>query len=200
MDTRQAQRRIVSPEEAEADSLTPRTHQQDAEISSVGSVDLEDSPYEPRQREYRTIRLTMDNSGGSTVADYMIGDPYGIVDSVHNLGGPKTPDDASIDPDILMEILKTSPILFAGINYKVKQGATQFDQEMNYYFADLDNVKDSAEITWGDAVRNNQFQQKVLTKKFKSPLPRLDHKHGLFLSVEAGETVNLNLFIKAVRG
>lgn len=138
--------------------------------------------------------VTLDNSGGSAAANYIIGDYSKLIRTLKG-GTIVEPDSCTVGAtstavSAMNFSFAGSPIVVGSVNYKVTSSANQFNNNLQEIMADIDGTLNISQIVTAAAERNTAFNSKLLTLKTNIILSNF---RALYLVVNAGETVELTL-------
>lgn len=187
-----ASRAVVDGRQAER--LTPPVQVSTTPISSFGSV-AESRGYSTNARRMPTALIYTMTNAGVTPLEYVIGDPDGMV--AGKLGRAFTQPTAVQGTSVAaaQNSLRSAALLIKGVNYASTDGTVQFNQTFQFADADYDRLT-LTDIYATEAERNTAQNPNLLTISFKEPF-ELDWNSAFLITVPAGESVTLTLFIGA---
>ena len=168
-------------------SVAPEAVQFNPVITQYGSV----SELQAGAADFFTLTFTPGTSAAKT---YVIGDPDNIVESAFGASWDE-PDSGSIAVAGIKAQF-SNPFLILGVNYEVTSSSAQFSNAFKIVSGNSSGATAGRPINVQGAVRNNQYNEKLLTIKFPQGV-RLDRFTAMTLTVSASETVNMTFFVGA---
>lgn len=145
-------------------------------------------------KKLRPISFIFDNSAGAVANTFLMGDPTGLIAEVNNLGGALSPTGVKTTHDVFKATLVSAPIAVKSIQYQVLNNPSQFSNNFEVVLADIDAQKNSVIEEPSAFIRNNQFNDKLLTMDFENPII-FNWQRALVLEVNAGEVATLTFFV-----
>ena len=142
----------------------------------------------------RPITFIFDNSLGGAVTTFLMGDPTGLIADVNGLGGATAPTGVKTTHAVFSQTLVTAPIAVKSVQYQVLVNPSQFASNFEMILSDIDGQKNSVVEDPSAFIRNNQFNDKLLTMDFENPII-FNWQRALVLDVAAGETATLTFFV-----
>lgn len=142
----------------------------------------------------RPITFKFDNSLGGSAATFLMGDPTGLIAEVNGLGAALSPTGLKTTHDVFKATLVTAPIAVKSIQYQTLVSPAQFSENFEILLADIDAQKNSVVEDPSAFIRNNQFNDKLLTMDFENPII-FNWQRALTLVVAAGEVATLTFFV-----
>jgi hypothetical protein len=184
--------RITKPESA-IRTIDGEIEAQSGAGKNVGSVAMVMND-QMSSNKLRPITFTFDNSAGAGVTTFLMGDPTGLIAEVNNLGAAVSPTGLKTTHDVFKATLVTAPIAVKSIQYQVLNNPSQFSQNFEVLLSDIDAQKNSVVEDPSAFIRNNQFNDKLLTMDFENPII-FNWQRGLVLDVNPGEVATLTFFV-----
>jgi hypothetical protein len=142
--------------------------------------------------DFFTLKFTGGTGSGKT---FIIGDPSGIVAAASKITFNE-PTSSTTSTVAAIKQQFTNPFLIKGINYEVTTSSTQFANDFALMMGDTSGRFQRGPINVDGAKRNTQYDPKLLTLEFTTPL-RLDKFTAMSLFVSAGEFVTMTFFVQA---
>lgn len=136
------------------------------------------------------IQITLDNSAGTSVKSYMLGDANG---SIAARTGKTVSNPTSIStgdtPAIFKASLATRPLLFTQMNMVTSSSALQFSQPITpYEITQQGDVTQRKRVLVGAAASSSDQDKLVRTV---NQTIQLDDLNGIIFDVRAGEVLDL---------
>lgn len=134
----------------------------------------------------------LDNSAGTVTANYLIGDPTGMIAAA--VGGsysaPSSLNGQSTYVTPNKNFLYACSILFGEISWRTSSDVTQFDNNPTVYVCNQTGQFNQKPIMLTAAQRNTQYNSLLLTTKGQF---RLDAFRAILVPVIAGEIVTVSM-------
>lgn len=195
-------RQFASKEEMVAAELRPAPVAVGRPTVNIGTVAEmpNDSAMMPLLTDFS---VELDNSAGAAVANYIIGDPQGLI-AVQNGGVLLNPSACSADGAVrgsgvlaMKALFGQRPVAVRSINYATSSNALQFNQKLQSLSADIQGGFSRTPQNVAINRRNNQFDELLLTLDLVVPFV-FNPFSALLLPVLAGETVTLEFSVYMV--
>lgn len=174
-------------------SVAPKNRiAEDNRIGSVGTVST--GSVMPSSTPFvDLISFTLDNAAGASAKNYVLFDASGACASLK--GGTWNQADTTngVSVSVVKESTKQNPLIFTGFGYRITTGTTaQFNNAPIFAKAAIDQTYIQRPIKLEKAIRNNQFQDKILHINQEMTV---DHLTAIFVTVAAGTTVAIDFWV-----
>lgn len=182
-------KRVKIARQDSAAALAPVVELSNPTVTNVGAVAKVNRGMK-RLSPLGSFSVTLDNSAGVAVKNYIINDNTGIIEATSGISSPAKPDSGTVTPSVMEKVIGEGAVAIKAIQYETDTSAAQFAQPFKFWTADMDGQASPEPIDIAAFKRNNAFNPLLLTLEFPEAQV-LSWNRTLQVSVKAGETVTL---------
>ena len=145
------------------------------------------------QSPLNNLTFTWDNTSGGATKKMILGDPLALVQNALGIadGSVVTPTiNGGVSYATFKSSLQANRLAIVQINYEVTTSKTQFNNSLQECVADVDGSINRQPINLAQAVRNTQFNDKLLTVAY---MGILNSFRALVSDINDGEIVTFTL-------